>query len=132
MRIIGGQDMTRKFKQRLIKEKVINTHNYIYVLKALEQYSDGSGLYQAHVYEQYDRDDIEERLTDHEPINLINFIYWLNSRPGGYEGRRTGMIYRVAFTGRGAEYTRCFTSKEERDRFAESMRQAGYKVHTWE
>ena len=42
------------------------------------------------------------------------------------------MIYRVAFTGRGAEYTRCFTSKEERDRFAESMRQAGYKVHTWE
>ena len=42
------------------------------------------------------------------------------------------MIYRVAFTGRGAEYTRCFTSKEERDRFAESMRQAGYKVHAWE
>ena len=67
--------MTRKFKQRLIKEKVINTHDYIYVLKALEQYSDGSGLYQAQVYEQYDRDDIEERLTDHEPINLINFIY---------------------------------------------------------
>ena len=66
--------MTSKFKQRLIKEKVINTKNYIYVLKTLEQYSDGSGLYQAQVYEQYDRDDIEERLTDHEPINLINFI----------------------------------------------------------
>ena len=58
---------------RCIPQRV---HYYIvYVLKALEQYSDGSGLYQAQVYEQYDRDDIEERLTDHEPINLINFIY---------------------------------------------------------
>ena len=67
--------MTKKFKQRLIKEKVINTCNYIYVLKTLERFSDGSALYQAQVYEQYDRDDIEERLKDHEPINLINFIY---------------------------------------------------------
>ena len=66
--------MTKKFKQRLIKEKVINTKNYIYVLKTLERFSDGSGLYQVQVYEQYDRDDIEERLKDHEPINLISFI----------------------------------------------------------
>jgi hypothetical protein len=64
-------------------------------------------------------------------IRLLNSVKH-QSHPGGYEGRRTGMIYRVAFTGRGAEYTRCFTSKEERDRFAESMRQAGYKVHAWE
>ncbi len=67
--------MTKKFKQRLIKEKVINTKNYIYVLKTLERFSDGSALYQAQVYEQYDRDDIEEGFKDHEPINLINFIY---------------------------------------------------------
>ena len=67
--------MTRKFKQRLIKEKVINTRNYIYVLKTLERFSDGSALYQAQVYEQYDRDDREERFKEHKLINLINFIY---------------------------------------------------------
>ena len=58
--------------------------------------------------------------------------YKLSPAPEVTRAEGQDMIYRVAFTGRGAEYTRCFTSKEERDRFAESMRQAGYKVHTWE
>lgn len=42
------------------------------------------------------------------------------------------MLYRVSFTKSYAEYSRCFNSKEERDKFAEDMRKAGYKVITWE
>lgn len=42
------------------------------------------------------------------------------------------MLYRVSFNKIGAEYTRCFTDRAERDKFAEDMKKAGYKVHTWE
>ena len=38
------------------------------------------------------------------------------------------MLYRVSFNKIGAEYTRCFTDRAERDKFAEDMRKAGYKV----
>ena len=35
------------------------------------------------------------------------------------------MLYRVSFNKIGAEYTRCFTDRAERDKFAEDMRKAG-------
>ena len=42
------------------------------------------------------------------------------------------MLYRVSFIKIDAEYTRCFTDQAEQDKYAEDMRKAGYKVHTWE
>lgn len=41
-------------------------------------------------------------------------------------------MYRVSFNKPGCEYTRSFDTATERDKFAESMRKAGYHVTTWE
>ena len=38
------------------------------------------------------------------------------------------IYYRVAFYKPGCSYSTCFTNEDERDRFAESMKKAGFKV----
>lgn len=42
------------------------------------------------------------------------------------------IIYRVSFWKTGCSYGRCFDTREERDKFAESQREAGFTVKTYE
>lgn len=41
-------------------------------------------------------------------------------------------MYKMSFAGLGCYYSRSFDSKEERDKFAEEMRKAGYRVQIWD
>lgn len=45
---------------------------------------------------------------------------------------QTTKFYRIDFATYGCSIGRTFTDKAERDKFAESMKRAGYRVHTYE
>lgn len=48
------------------------------------------------------------------------------------EDGRMQKMYKVQFNKIGCSYTRSFNTREERDRFADEMRKAGYSVTVWE
>ena len=41
-------------------------------------------------------------------------------------------MYRMSFQKPGSNYSRCFATEKERDKFAQDMKNAGYKVTTWD
>lgn len=45
---------------------------------------------------------------------------------------QTTKFFRIDFGTYGCSIGRTFTDKVERDKFAESMKRAGYRVHTYE
>ena len=47
-------------------------------------------------------------------------------------GRKKETMYRMSFQKPGCNYSRCFTTEKERDKFAQDMKNAGYKVTTWD
>ena len=48
------------------------------------------------------------------------------------EKNQTTKFYRIDFGTHGCSIGRIFTDKAKRDKFAESMKRAGYRVHTYE
>lgn len=41
-------------------------------------------------------------------------------------------MYRVSFQKPGSNYSRCFATEKERDKFAQDVKRAGYKVTIWD
>lgn len=71
--------MTQKFKQKLVIDyrhgRPTDTKRYRYCLRELFKSVDGQRLYGVDVYEQYDRDAIDERETEHKPVCYMQFWY---------------------------------------------------------
>ena len=71
--------MTQNFKDKLVIDylhgRPTDTKRYRYCLNELFKSIDGQRLYGVDVYEQYDRDDIEEREKEHKSVAYLQFWY---------------------------------------------------------
>ena len=69
--------MTQNFKDKLVIDYLHGrpTDTKRYCLNELFKSIDGQRLYGVDVYEQYDRDDIEEREKEHKSVAYMQFWY---------------------------------------------------------